>query len=132
MHAAMRQEENMPSVLIVDQSDAVRRVCSLILADFGFNVGETSNTLDALVRCQDDRPDVIIVDSSLPGSLELVQNLRMLPNSKPLNIFYSVAKADLRTLMAAKTAGANDVVLKPFDRKALREVFSRIDFSAAA
>jgi PleD family two-component response regulator len=56
-----------------------------------------------------------------------VQNLRLLPNSHGLKIFYSVSKAELRTLMAAKNAGADDVVLKPFDRKALGEVFSRID-----
>lgn len=125
-------EEQMPNVLIVDQSDAICKVCSLILAEFGFTAHEASSTLDALVRCQAEMPNVVIVDSSLDGALELVQNLRMLPNSQFLNILYSVSKADLRTLMAAKNAGANDVVLKPFDRKALREVFSRINISAAA
>lgn len=125
-------EVDMPSVLIVDQSDAVCRICGLILAEFGFAVQEASNTLDAMMRCQAENIDVVIVDSALPGALDLVQNLRLLPNSQRLNIFYSVSKADLRTLMAAKTAGANDVVLKPFDRKALREVFSRISISAAA
>jgi two-component system chemotaxis response regulator CheY len=122
----------MPNVLIVDQSDAICKVCSQILAEFGFTAQEASSTLDALVRCQTELPNVVIVDSNLDGSLELVQNLRMLPNSQFLNILYSVSKADLRTLMAAKNAGANDVVLKPFDRKALREVFSRIKISAAA
>lgn len=125
-------EEKMPNVLIVDQSDAICKVCSLILAEFGFTAQEASGTLDALIRCQAEMPNVVIVDSSLDGSLELVQNLRMLPNGQFLNILYSVSKADLRTLMAAKNAGANDVVLKPFDRKALREVFSRINISAAA
>jgi len=122
----------LPSVLIVEQSEAVCKVCSLILAEFGFTAVEAKSTLDALVRCQAEMPNVVIVDSSLNGALELVQNLRMLPDSQRLNIFYSVTKADLRTLMAAKNAGATDVVLKPFDRKALAEVFSRVSISAAA
>ena len=125
-------EEQMPKVLVVDHSDAVCMSCSVILAEFGFAVQQTSNTLDALARCQADKPDVVIVDADLPGSLELVQSLHMLRGRRRLNIFYSVAKADLRTLMAAKTAGATDVVLKPFDRKSLREVFSRINLLAAA
>jgi len=122
----------MPSVLIVDQSEAVSRVCGRILSEFGFLAIEAISTLEALVRFQADKPDVVIVDSSLDGALELIENLRMLPNNQSLTILCSVTKADLRTLMAAKRAGANDTVLKPFDRKALAEVFSRICVSAAA
>jgi two-component system chemotaxis response regulator CheY len=117
----------MSTVLIVDQSEAICRVCSLILSEFGFNAEETASALDAMVRCQAAMPAVVIIDSGLTGALELVQNLRLLPNSRGLKIFYSVSKAELRTLMAAKNAGADDVVLKPFDRKALGEVFSRVD-----
>jgi two-component system chemotaxis response regulator CheY len=117
----------MSTVLIVDQSEAICRVCSLILSEFGFVAEATASALDAMVRCQTAMPAVVIIDSGLTGALELVQNLRLLPNSHGLKIFYSVSKAELRTLMAAKNAGADDVVLKPFDRKALGEVFSRID-----
>ena len=125
-------EDQMPDVLIVDQSEAVRKVCSLLLGELGFVTNDVGNALELLVRCQTAMPDVVIIDSCVDGALELVQNLRLMPNSGCLHILYSVSKADLRTLMAAKHAGATDVVLKPFDRKALAEVFSRIRISAAA
>jgi two-component system chemotaxis response regulator CheY len=122
----------MPNVLIVDQSEAVCTVCGLILGELGFSTVEAANTLDVLARCQAAMPDVVIVDAGLDGAFELISALRMLPNSQSLTIFCSIAKADLRTLMAAKNAGATDVLLKPFDRKALAAVFSRLSISAAA
>jgi two-component system chemotaxis response regulator CheY len=117
----------MPNVLIVDQSEAVCTVCGLILGELGFSTVEAANTLDVLARCQAAMPDVVIVDAGLDGAFELISALRMLPNSQSLTIFCSIAKADLRTLMAA-----TDVLLKPFDRKALAAVFSRLSISAAA
>ena len=122
----------MLRVLIADESEAVRKVAAHILADFGFSIIESTGALDAFAKSQSSLADIVIVDSSMPGALELIQNIRALPNDSRIRIFYSVTKADLRCLMAGKRAGADDFLLKPFERKALGAAFSGLASVAAA
>ncbi|MNL59710.1 hypothetical protein D3C87_1834610 [compost metagenome] len=66
----------------------------------------------------------MIVDASLDGALDLIAAVRALPNGKSVKIFYCVIEADLKRMMAGKRAGADDFLLKPFDRKILTSVFA--------
>jgi two-component system chemotaxis response regulator CheY len=122
----------MLRVLIADESEAVRKIAAHILNDLGFSVSESASTLDAFSKCQANLPDIVIVDSALTGALDLITNLRNLPNGNVAQIYYSVVKADLRCLMAGKRAGATDFLLKPFDRKVLGAVFGNMTSIAAA
>lgn len=122
----------MLRLLIADESEAVRKVAAHILADIGFSVIEAAGTLDALARSQAALTDIVIVDSAMAGALELIQNIRSLPNGGTARIYYSVTKADLRCLMAGKRAGADDFLLKPFERKSLLAAFSGLVRVAAA
>jgi two-component system chemotaxis response regulator CheY len=122
----------MLRLLIADESEAVRKIAVPILEDLGFSVAESANALDALSKSQASLPDVIIVDSGLAGALDLIANVRNLPNGNRVMIYYSVTKADLRCLMASKRAGASDFLLKPFDRKVLGAAFSAMISAAAA
>ena len=47
-----------------------------------------------------------------------------------MRIYYCVVEADLKKMMMGKRAGADDFLLKPFDRKILTQVFGNL--SAAA
>jgi len=122
----------MLRILIVDESEAVRKVATHILAEIGFSVIEASSTLDALAKSQASLPDVMIVDSAMAGALDFIQNIRALPNGGKVKIYYCVTQADLRCLMAGKRAGADDFLLKPFERKALSAAFSGLSAAAAA
>lgn len=123
----------MLRLLIADESEAVRKVAAHILSDIGFSVIEAASTLDALAKCQAGLADLVIVDSAMDGALELIQNIRSLPNAgSRMRIYYCVTKADLRCLMAGKRAGADDFLLKPFERKALSAAFSGLNAAAAA
>jgi two-component system chemotaxis response regulator CheY len=122
----------MLRLLIADESEAVRKIAGHILEDLGFSVSESASALDALSKSQASLPDVVIVDSGLAGALDLIANLRNLPNGNRVMIYYSVTKADLRCLMAGKRAGASDFLLKPFDRKVLGAAFSAMISAAAA
>lgn len=122
----------MLRLLIADESEAVRQVAAPILNALGFSVSESAGALDAFAKCQANLPDIIIVDSGLTGALELIANLRSLPNGNLARIYYSVTKADLRCLMAGKRAGATDFLLKPFDSKVLGAVFGNAASVAAA
>ncbi len=120
----------MRRLMIADDSDVVRKVGIRILSGLGFLVSEAANGLEALVRCEAELPDIMIVDAGLDGALELIGNIRALPNGKTVRIYYCVVEADLKKMMAGKRAGADDFLLKPFDRKILTDVFASL--SAAA
>ena len=114
----------MRRLMIADGSDIVRKVGRKILSEIGFLVLDASTAREALQRCQTELPNIIIVDAGLDGALELIANIRALPEGKSVRIYYCVVEADLKTMMAGKRAGANDFLLKPFDRKILTTIFT--------
>ncbi|KQS77696.1 hypothetical protein ASG25_14005 [Rhizobium sp. Leaf384] len=120
----------MQRLMIADDSDVVRKVGKRILSGMGFLVSEAANGLDALARCEAELPNIIIVDAGLDGALELIANIRVMSEGKSVRIYYCVIEADLRKMMAGKRAGADDFLLKPFDRKILTSVFGA--YAAAA
>ena len=61
--------------------------------------------------------------NSLPTSATL-------PGGKGVRIYYCVVEADLKKMMAGKRAGADDFLLKPFDRKILTSVFGSLSIAA--
>jgi two-component system chemotaxis response regulator CheY len=114
----------MQRLMIADSSDIVRKVGKRILSELGFLVAEAGGSREALMRCQAELPNFLIVDAGLEGALELIAGVRAIPEGKNVRIFYCVIEADLKRMMAGKRAGADDFLLKPFDRKILTSVFS--------
>ena len=67
-------------------------------------------------------PDAILLDSHMPpmATVEFLASLRALANgSKPV-VIYCATENDSTEIARALTAGADDYVLKPFDRESLR------------
>ena len=122
----------MLRLLIADESEQVRDTASAILTELGFSVTGSASALDAVARCDTGLPDVVIVDAGLDGALELISNIRLLPAGKSTRILYGVENADLRRLMAARHAGADDVLLKPYESKVLHALFDEMLAEAAA
>ncbi len=114
----------MQRLMIADGSDVVRKVGKKILSELGFLVSEGASAREALLRCEAELPNIIIVDAGLDGALDLISNIRALPDGKSVRIYYCVIEADLKTMMTGKRAGANDFLLKPFDRKILTTIFT--------
>ncbi len=114
----------MQRLMIADGSDIVRKVGKKILSEIGFLVLEAATAREALQRCQSELPNIMIVDAGLDGALDLIANVRALPEGKSVRIYYCVIEADLKVMMLGKRAGANDFLLKPFDRKILTTIFA--------
>ncbi|KPF46407.1 response regulator [Rhizobium sp. G187] len=114
----------MKRLMIADGSDIVRKVGRKILTELGFDVTEASSGRDALGRCERELPDIIIVDAGMDDALDLISNVRALPGGKEVLIYYCVVEAELKIMMAGKRAGANDFLLKPFDRAILTRTFA--------
>lgn len=116
----------MPRLLIADQSQHDCDAASGLFADLGFAVAMSPSALDAMARCEAQLPELIIIDAGLDGALELIAAIRLMPGGTHVRILYGVADADLRKLMAAKHAGADDFLLKPYEIKVLHALFDEM------
>lgn len=120
----------MQRLMIADSSDIVRTVGKRILSELGFMVSEAGSSLETLHRCEAEMPNILIVDAGMDGALDLIGMLRCMPTGRDVRIYYCVIEADLKKMMMGKRAGANDFLMKPFDRKILTSVFSGLAIAA--
>lgn len=110
----------MKHCMVVDDSDVIRKVARAFLERMGYMVTEAENGDDAIKRCDVGMPDLILLDWHMPGktTLETIAHLRRMNASREPFIIYMTTENDDDDIARAKGAGANDVLLKPFDRVA--------------
>jgi DNA-binding response OmpR family regulator len=112
------------SVLVVEDSEVIRRVMSLILEGEGYAVFECPAGRDAIALARRVNPDVITLDLSLPDldGRDLLRELRQTDDLAQVPVVILSAFAD--TLSAGERRQAADVIVKPFD---LDDLLRRLD-----
>lgn len=110
----------MKHCMVIDDSDAIRKVARAFLERLGYMVTEAENGEDALKRCDVAMPDLILLDWHMPGmtSMETLAGLRRMQAKREPLIIYMTTENDDDDIARAKKAGATDCLLKPFDRVA--------------
>lgn len=112
----------MKNCLVVDDSKVIRKVARHILESLNFKVSEACDGRDALDQCQTDEHDVILLDWNMPvmSGMEFLQQLSSLKAEelRPKVIFCTTENG-LGHIRAALDAGADEYVMKPFDRDTL-------------
>ncbi|MDA4847877.1 response regulator [Hoeflea poritis] len=121
----------MQRLILVDKSVIIRKVAKRILSDLGFLVSEADDAQTALSICKGRVPAVMIVDACLPGATDLIGEVRELPGGDKVKIYYCLIEGKFKHMMQGKRAGADDFLLKPFDREILTKVFSDQSKTAA-
>lgn len=113
----------MKSCLVVDDSPVVRKVARRILENLKVTACEAESGQHALAQCQQAMPDAILLDYHMPGSMgtvEFLSTLRGLANGKKPFVVYCTTENDTADITRSIAAGADDYVIKPFDRDGLR------------
>lgn len=102
----------MPSVLVVDDEDAVRRVACIILQRAGYTVVEAPHGEAALKLYRESPTDVVVTDLMMKpmGGVELIGHLRR----EPLQPKIIAMSAFSNGLLDAHLAGADKILTKPF------------------
>ena len=115
----------MKSCLIVDDSRVVRKVAGRIIQDFGFICREAENGLKAVELCQIEMPDVIVLDWNMPvmSGIEFLEKLRQMENGASPKVVMCTMESDTDHIRRAVAAGANEYIVKPFDREVFRTKF---------
>lgn len=118
----------MKSCLVVDDSKVVRLVAAQILKELGFSITEAEDGKKALELSQKAMPDVVLLDWNMPvmNGIDYLKALRALPNgSKPIVVLCTVEN-DVNRIQQALTAGANEYIMKPFDRSIIQSKFELV------
>ena len=111
----------MKNCLIVDDSRVIRKVSRHLLEGMGFAVDEAPDGKQALDRCGEAMPDLILLDWNMPvmSGIEFIGHLRKLPGGDVPRVVFCTTENDIEHIRAAIDAGADEYVMKPFDRETL-------------
>jgi len=119
----------MKTCLVVDDSEVVRKVARRIFEHLKFESIEAESGQDALDVCAKAMPDAILLDSHIPpmATVEFLASLRALASGNMPVVIYCATENDPTEIARALTAGADDYLLKPFDRDSLRAKLAATD-----
>ena len=118
----------MKSCLVVDDSSVIRKVARRILEDLSFTITEAEDGQQALERCQAEMPDAILLDWNMPimNGLEFLAQLRQLQNGEKPKVVFCTTENDVGHIARAIRAGANEYIMKPFDREIVEAKFQEV------
>ena len=104
------------SVLVVDDDGAVGRVLALLLAQAGHEAEHVASAEAALARLEARPFDVVLSDLQMPGMDGLALLREVSARWAGLPVILLTAHGTVPTAVLAMKAGAQDFMLKPFDR----------------
>ncbi|MGE5513247.1 MAG: response regulator [Bacteroidota bacterium] len=121
----------MKRCLIVDDSDVIRKVARVILERMDFDVIEANDGPNGIELCQARGPHVVLVDWEMPGmnGLAFLQALRAASHDQMPLIVYCTTENDPVDIGRARQAGADAVLMKPFDRASIMAAMAEIGLS---
>src|ERR1043165_1412394 len=111
-----------PTILLVDDEDAVQKLLTYPLEREGFRVVSARDGEEALVRFGEENPDLVVLDIMLPhlDGLEVCKRLRA---HSTVPIIMLTARDDELDKVVGLELGADDYITKPFS---IREFRSRV------
>jgi two-component system chemotaxis response regulator CheY len=121
----------MKNCLVVDDSAVIRKVARRILESMAFAIEEAEDGSVALAACRSRMPDAILLDWNMPvmDGYEFLKALRALPNGKAPKVVFCTTENDLAHIARAMHAGADEYIMKPFDRDIVTSKFQQIGLS---
>ncbi len=122
----------MKHCLVVDDSRVIRTVARRIMEEMEFVIGEAEDGMTALRSCHEKMPDIIFLDWNLPSmaGVEFVKSVRGQPGGSHPKILFCTTENDANEIAHAMAAGANNYIMKPFDRTALRAKLAELGDAA--
>jgi two-component system response regulator ResD len=105
-------------ILVIDTDSNIRRLIRRSLNRFGAQVYQASNSEEGLAKYLEHRPDLVIIDVSLPGSdgwaaCQSIRQISLVP------ILMLIGPQSDQDTLRGMDCGANEFVRKPFDTNVL-------------
>ncbi|MGO9702621.1 MAG: response regulator [Xanthobacteraceae bacterium] len=118
----------MKTCLVVDDSSVIRKVARRILEGLEFEIAEAENGEDAIEACRRLIPDAILLDWNMPkmDGYEFLRVLRRLPGGDKPKVVFCTTENDVAHIARALHAGANEYIMKPFDKDIVEAKFQEV------
>ncbi len=120
----MEKDTRDRTVLIVEDSDDARYFMRLSLEQLGYLIIEAENGAAALEVAQRERPDIILMDLSLPvlDGIAATEKIRATDGLSGVPVIAVTAHQETDFRAGAKAAGFDAYVTKPIDIDFLSEL----------
>ena len=118
----------MKTCLVVDDSSVIRKVARRILEGLQFQITEAENGEKALAACRDLMPDAVLLDWNMPvmDGYDFLRNLRQMPGGTKPKVVFCTTENDVAHIARALHAGANEYIMKPFDKDIVTAKFQEV------
>lgn len=118
-------QDQLPSILIVDDDPTFCRVLTRAFERRGFSVSVANDVVSALQLANDTLPEYVVVDLNMPGESGLV----LIPQLKALDeqtrIVVLTGYSSVATAIEAIKLGATHYLAKPADADEILAAFNR-------
>lgn len=124
----MAVDMNM-QILVVDDFKTMLKIIESLLKQLGFkNIDEAMDGKEALEKMKSKRYDLILSDWNMEpmSGLDLLKSIRGNPDTKKLPVILITAESKVENIMAAKQAGVNNYIVKPFNAVTLKEKLTAV------
>ena len=118
----MSKASNNPiKVLVIDDSNTIRRSAEIFLRQAGFEVILADDGFDALAKISDHQPQVIFVDIMMPrlDGYQTCALIKQNPLLKSTPVIMLSSKDGVFDRARGRLAGSDRYLTKPFTREAL-------------
>jgi two-component system, chemotaxis family, chemotaxis protein CheY len=116
------------TVLIVDDSSAIRKVISSLFRELDFMVAEAPTGADAVAHCKGSAPDIVMLDWNMPvmDGITCLRELRAMAMPKRPIVVMCTTENQMAKIQEALAAGADEYIMKPFNRDVLFDKLSQL------
>lgn len=116
-------------ILLVDDFKSMTLLTEGMLRQMGFtNIDSAANGKQALQKMATENYDLVLSDWNMDemNGLELLQALRASAAARETPFVMITAEGKIDNIVAAKKAGANNYIIKPFSAVTLKEKLSAV------
>jgi two-component system chemotaxis response regulator CheY len=119
---------SQPSILVVDDQLAIRRMFKAIFIDTPYDVDLAEDGVQAYSAATTKKYDLILTDYHMPNcnGIELIKKLRKLSKYNGIPILVVSTESNTDRKAEGREAGANGWIVKPINKEVLLPAIERL------
>jgi signal transduction histidine kinase len=116
-----------PQIMLVEDERIVAFHLQQQLAKFGYDVvANVASGQQALQKIEEKRPDLVLMDINIEGSLDGIETAARIPPSYYIPVVYLTAYSEEATLERARATKPYGYLLKPFSERELHATIQMV------
>jgi two-component system cell cycle response regulator len=117
-----------PKILTVDDSKTIRLIVARAFKSFACEIFEAADGVEGLTAAQRERPDIIILDLTMPimDGVEMLTKLKADPELRSIPVVMLTAESGRENVLRIAKLGVRDYLIKPFKEESIVERVGRI------